>query len=307
MTLAIKVDGLTKHYGHVQAVKGISFSVQKGALFAFLGTNGAGKSTTIEMLCTLLDISSGEVIINGYTLGTSKGNQAIRQTIGIVFQQSLLDTELTVIENIMHRGKFYNLTKQQLKENYSFVCTYLHLDDISHKKYGQLSGGQKRRADIARAIIHKPQILFLDEPTTGLDPQTRKFVWQAIEKLRVDMNMTIFLTTHYMEEGAVADKIVVLKEGEIVAEGSPNELKLQYASDQLLMTFKDDEQACEMAKSFGYAIEPHGDMYKLGLQSTVAAIPILNTLAPYLTSFEVIKGSLDQVFIQINEEQREKS
>ena len=239
MTYAIEVQDLKKQYGDIQAVKGINFSVKKGSLFAFLGSNGAGKSTTIEILCTLLEKTSGNVIINGHTLGTIKGNQAIRQSIGIVFQQSLLDPLLTVKENILHRGRFYNMPKAQLKDNYDFVYHYLQLEDIESKKYGQLSGGQRRRADIARAIIHKPNILFLDEPTTGLDPHTRKFVWETIEQLRKEIGMTIFLTTHYMEEASNADQIMVIKKGEIVAQGTPNELKEQFASDQLIVSFKE--------------------------------------------------------------------
>ncbi|MER1999198.1 MAG: ATP-binding cassette domain-containing protein [Lysinibacillus sp.] len=296
----IEVSNLKKQYGNVEAVKGISFLVEKGSLFAFLGTNGAGKSTTIEILCTLLEASSGNVVIDGQTLGTLKGNTEIRKAIGIVFQQSILDELLTVKENILHRGRFYQLSKAQLKENYAFVCEYLNIEDIENKKYGQLSGGQKRRADIARAIIHRPQILFLDEPTTGLDPQTRQFVWAAIERLRKETNMTVFLTTHYMEEAAVADQIVVIKEGEIVAEGTPNELKEQYASDQLLLTFKSDqstEAACQT-----YNLVKQGDIYVMKIASTLEAIPVISALEGKLASFEVIKGSLDSVFIQINEE-----
>lgn len=304
MVLAIEVKNLQKNYGDIKAVKDISFSVEQGVLFAFLGTNGAGKSTTIEILCTLLDKTNGDVQINGQTLGTLKANTEIRKSIGIVFQQSLLDPQLSVMENIVHRGRFYQLTKQQLKENYAFVSDYLHIEDIAQKKYGQLSGGQKRRADIARAIIHRPQILFLDEPTTGLDPQTRQFVWAAIERLRKETNMTVFLTTHYMEEAAFADNIVMLKQGEIIAQGSPNELKEKYASDQLLLTFKNDRDAREKITALGFPLTKQGEIYTMNIASTLAAMEILNALAGYLTSFEVIKGSLDSVFVQINEEMR---
>ena len=301
MTLAIDVKNLEKHYGEVQAVRNISFSVEQGALFAFLGTNGAGKSTTIEILCTLLEKSGGEVQVNGHTLGTLKANTEIRKSIGIVFQQSLLDPLLSVRENILHRGRFYQLTKEQLNENYAFVSEYLHVEEIAKKKYGQLSGGQKRRADIARAIIHRPQLLFLDEPTTGLDPQTRLFVWEAIERLRKETNMTVFLTTHYMEEAAVADQIVILKEGNIIAQGTPNELKEKYASDQLLLTFKKNTEIAAL----GYPLKLQGDVYQMNIASTLDAVEILNKLAEHLTSFEVIKGSLDSVFVQINEEMGE--
>ena len=305
MTLAIKVKNLEKNYGDVKAVKGISFSVKQGSLFAFLGTNGAGKSTTIEILCTLLEKSRGDVQINGQTLGSLKANTEIRKSIGIVFQQSILDPQLSVIENILHRGRFYQLSKQQLKENYAFVSEYLHIEDIAQKKYGQLSGGQKRRADIARAIIHRPQILFLDEPTTGLDPQTRQFVWEAIERLRKETHMTVFLTTHYMEEAAVADDIVILKHGEIIAQGSPNELKEKYASDQLLLTFKNNTNTKKKIAGLGYPLKQQGDIYKMNIDSTLDAVEILNGLNGHLSSFEVIKGSLDSVFVQINEELRE--
>lgn len=299
METIIRVSDLRKSYGATEAVKGISFTVEQGTLFAFLGTNGAGKSTTIEILCTLLEKTSGEVVMNGHTLGTLKGNAAIRTSIGIVFQQSILDPLLTVKENILHRGRFYQLKKAQLAANYQFVCDYLQIEDIADKKYGQLSGGQKRRADIARAMIHRPQILFLDEPTTGLDPQTRQFVWSAIERLRSETNMTVFLTTHYMEEAAVADKIVVMKKGEIVAQGSPNALKEQYASDQLVATFQSTpaaRKACEQ-----YPFQQRGDVYVLNIDNTLAAIPVLQNLDSLLTSFEVVKGSLDSVFIEINE------
>lgn len=302
MTNIIEVKQLAKNYGEITAVKGISFQVAAGSLFAFLGTNGAGKSTTIEMLCTLLEKSSGDVHINGHELGTIKGNEAIRQSIGIVFQQSILDEKLTVKENILHRGRFYKLSKTLLQENYTFVRQYLQLEDIETKKYGKLSGGQRRRADIARAIIHKPSLLFLDEPTTGLDPHTRKFVWETIERLRKEIGMTIFLTTHYMEEATNADQIVVIKQGEIIAQGTPNTLKEQYASDQLILALKEDVDLASIQSKIIYPILAAGDVFKINLPSTLHAIPILELIQPFLSSFEVVKGSLDQVFIQINEE-----
>lgn len=302
MTYAIKVNDLKKYYGSTEAVRGINFHVKKGSFFAFLGSNGAGKSTTIEILCTLLKKSSGDVVINGHKLGTINENEAIRDSIGIVFQQSLLDQELTVKENIWHRGRFYQLKKGQLQENYQFVLQYLRLDEIEHKKYGQLSGGQRRRADIARAIIHKPTILFLDEPTTGLDPHTRKFVWETIERLQKEMGMTIFLTTHYMEEATNADQVVIIKKGEIIAQGTPNELKEQFASDQLVISFKKDIDVKTIVKQLDYALVQYGDVYKVKIPTTMHALPIIEHFKPFLSSFEVIKGSLDQVFVQLNED-----
>lgn len=302
MTSIIEVSNLKKQYGTVEAVKGIHFRVEKGSMFAFLGSNGAGKSTTIEILCTLFEKTSGSVMINGHQLGSMKENDAIRESIGIVFQQSLLDKELTVKENILHRGRFYHLTKTQINENYQFIHEYLQLGEIEQKKYGQLSGGQRRRADIARAIIHKPTILFLDEPTTGLDPHTRKFVWETIERLRKEIGMTIFLTTHYMEEATNADQIVIIKKGKIVAQGTPNELKDQFASDQLVMSFNKEIDVQHVAHQIGYELIQYGDVYKVKIPSTLHALSIIEQIKPILTSFEVIKGSLDQVFIQINEE-----
>lgn len=307
MQVLIDVQQLTKRYGEVEAVKGISFSVQKGALFAFLGSNGAGKSTTIEMLCTLLEKTSGTVSIDGHTLGNLKGNEAIRRTIGIVFQESILDHQLTVKENILHRGRFYRLPKAILQENYDFVQQYLQLADIEHQKYGSLSGGQRRRADIARAIIHKPKLLFLDEPTTGLDPFTRQFVWATIDRLRKEVGMTIFLTTHYMEEAANADDIVIMKNGEIIAQGTPNKLKALYAKDFLQFVLKPSIAIEDVTAILPMLLpEKHQDGWKVEVSSTISTIPILAQLEPYIASFEVIKGSLDQVFIETNESREEK-
>ena len=302
----IDVQQLTKRYGEVEAVKGISFTVQKGELFAFLGSNGAGKSTTIEMLCTLVEKTGGTVTIDGHILGTLKGNEAIRRSIGIVFQQSILDHQLTVKENIIHRGRFYRLSKNELQENYAFVHQYLQLSDIEHKKYGTISGGQRRRADIARAIIHKPTLLFLDEPTTGLDPYTRQFVWATIERLRKEIGMTIFLTTHYMEEAAHADNIVIMKNGEIIAQGSPNTLKEHYAKDYLLFFLKPNVTIDQLTAILPGQPMPQQDGWKVEVTSTLSTIPILAQLEPYIASFEVVKGSLDQVFIETNDAKEEE-
>lgn len=296
---AIEVTNLVKAYSDTVAVNNISFTVEEGSFFAFLGANGAGKSTTIETLCTLRQATTGEVTVAGHSLGTLKGNEQIRRSIGIVFQQNLLDDYLTVYENIRHRGRFYQQSKKEFEANYAFVNHYLKLEDIAHKRYAKLSGGQRRRADIARALIHRPHILFLDEPTTGLDPQTRRFVWNAVRALCQETNMTIFLTTHYMEEAAVADKIVIMKEGTIVAEGSPESLKAAYAADELIIVLKEDT---------ALPVELHatkiGERYHIPLEDTLDAIPLLLKLRPYIESFEVIKGSLDDVFIRLNEEER---
>jgi len=299
MTFAIQVEHLQKHYGEHLAVKGISFKVEQGSLFAFLGANGAGKSTTIEILCTLLQKSSGTVTINGYTLDEKAMNGEIRKSIGVVFQQSLLDERLTVRENIIHRGKTYGLSRAQLAENYRFISTYLHLEDIEQQKYGTLSGGQKRRADIARALIHRPKILFLDEPTTGLDPQTRQFVWQTIKQLQEETNMTVFLTTHYMEEAAVAHQVIVLKQGRIVAEGTPDFLKTQYAYDQMALVFHDRSMGLKWLKDNTLHFTENQGIFSVRLDSTMHALSLLKSAEPFLASFEVIKGSMDDVFLHI--------
>lgn len=303
MTFAIKVENLCKQYGKQQAVKGISFTVEQGTLFAFLGENGAGKSTTIEILCTLLKKSSGQVTINGFTLDASNGNADIRKSIGVVFQQSLLDERLTVRENILHRGKTYGLSKTQLIDNYQFVSTYLHLEDIEKKKYGTLSGGQKRRADIARALIHRPSILFLDEPTTGLDPQTRQFVWQAIKQLQRETNMTVFLTTHYMEEAAVAHQVTVLKQGKIVAQGTPDALKTKYAYDSMALVFQNAQEGVKFLEENAISYTEKQGIYTIRLSSTLQALPLLKKAEPLIASFEVIKGSMDDVFLHIMAEE----
>lgn len=297
----IHVENLTKCYNDVEVVKGISFTVKKGSLFAFLGRNGAGKSTTIEILCTLLEKTSGTVRIDGYELGTIKGNDAIRRLIGVVFQQSVLDNMLSVKENILHRGRFYRLTKKHLQENYQFVKQYLQLDDIENKKYGELSGGQRRRADIGRALIHKPALLFLDEPTTGLDPHTRQFVWATIERLQKETGMTIFLTTHYMEEATNADDIVIIKKGKIIAQGTPSKLKELYATDYMYVHLKQGVAIEDFQHLFETLPVKMQDGWKIELPSTTAAIPLLQKMESYIETFEVVRGTLDQVFIEANE------
>lgn len=298
----IQVANLTKCYNNLEAVKGISFYVKKGSLFAFLGSNGAGKSTTIEILCTLLEKTSGTVKIDEHELGTIQGNEAIRRLIGVVFQQSILDDVLTVKENILHRGRFYRLTKKQLQANYEFVQQFLQLNDIENKKYGELSGGQRRRADIGRALIHKPSLLFLDEPTTGLDPHTRQFVWATIERLRKEIGMTIFLTTHYMEEAANADDIVIMKKGTIIAQGTPGKLKALYATDYMYVQLKQGvtiEQVQHLLNARPLKMQ---EGWKIELPSTLFAIPLLQKMEPYIETFEIVRGTLDQVFIETNAE-----
>ena len=297
----IQVTNLRKSFKQSQAVKNISFKVERGSLFAFLGTNGAGKSTTISMLCTLIEADSGEIIIAGIPLKSIKDKHTVRSRVGIVPQKSVLDGQLTVRENLWHRGHLYGLTKAQFNDNYNFVTSYLNLQDIEDKRYGKLSGGQRRRADIARALIHKPSILFLDEPTTGLDPHTRIFVWEAIRRLQMESDMTIFLTTHYMEEAAVADQIVVIKEGAHIAEGTPNELKDRYAKDRVCIVLQNSVDLRAIERLIPENYHKRGEVIEFNIPSTLHALPILEKLTPHIQSFEVVKGSMDDVFIQLNE------
>ena len=231
MNKIIKVENFAKAYGKVQAVKGISFYVEEGKLFSFLGPNGAGKSTTIDTLCTLLGYSQGDITINGFDL--KKQPQAIRQSIGVVFQDSVLDDVLTVKENLTTRAGLYSQSKGEIKTMVAEVEKLLDLGEFIKRPYGKLSGGQRRRVDIAAALLHRPKILFLDEPSTGLDPQTRLVMWETIKKLQTQHGMTVFLTTHYMEEAEGSDYVIIIDHGEITARGTPGELKTQYGVDRM--------------------------------------------------------------------------
>ena len=284
---AIRVDGLTKCFGAAKAVDGISFSVEKGEFFGFLGVNGAGKSTTINMLSTLISPTAGAASVCGMELG--KQDSGIRRKIGIVYQNNCLDEMLTVRENLLLRGAIYGEGRNECLRSFNRVCDILSLGDITEKRYKKLSGGQKRRCEIAAALMHSPELLFLDEPTTGLDPATRKSVWETITEMRRTTGMTVFLTTHYMEEAAQADKIVILDSGRICAEGTPFELKEKYARDKLrLYTEKELSADGLTAESYGYSAE---------LSGTMSALDILDRVRGDITGFEVVGGTMDDVFL----------
>ena len=298
MKKIIEVDRLSKSFGKVKAVNDISFYVEEGALFSFLGTNGAGKSTTISILLTLLKQDQGVVLVNGYTVG--KHDQAIRQEIGVVFQESLLDPLLTVKENLAIRGSFYRMTRQERNVAITRVMDIVDIKSISNRPYGKLSGGQRRRVDIARALIHKPNILILDEPTTGLDPESRKNIWATILQLQKDTGMTVFLTTHYIEEAANSDYVVVMKEGSIVAEGTPEQLKNGYSTDLLTISTDRAEELRSLLTLEELDFNEGKSLFHLPLNHTTDAIPILAKFTSFISSFEVKKSSLDDVFIAIN-------
>lgn len=274
----IEVQELTKRYGEQVAVDHISFRVKKGSLIGFLGVNGAGKTTVINMLATLLKPDGGSVSVCGHELG--KEDNKIREAIGIVYQQNCLDELLTVKENLLCRGILHGISKKQAQQQYDKLTEILKLGDITKKKYKTLSGGQKRRCEIAAALMHAPKILFLDEPTTGLDPATRIDVWNIVEQLQREDRMTVFLTTHYMEEAAKADDIIIIDRGKIITSGTPFELKEKYASDKLKLYRR-------------------GKTEIITLKSTMDAIPLIQKYAGEVDGFEVIQGNMDDVFVNV--------
>lgn len=293
----IQVKDLKKSYGEVKAVQGISFYVQEGTLFAFLGPNGAGKSTTIDILCTLLAADDGKCLVNGYEIG--RNDHQIRQEIGVVFQTGVLDNFLTARENIETRGSFYYQSKDELKEATLDAAKIVNIVDILDRPYGKLSGGQRRRVDIARALVNRPRILFLDEPTTGLDPQTRRNVWETIANIQKETNMTVFLTTHYMEEAAKADYVVVIDEGKIIAKGTPAELREQYSHDVLRIQTKQAKEVIDYFKENNIDYNNSNTIIEARLTKTTEAIKILSDLERYIEIFEVMCGNMDEAFINI--------
>ena len=297
MEKIIQVKNLKKSYGDIDAVKGIDFYVEKGKLFAFVGPNGAGKSTTIDMICTLLKPDEGEVIINGNHLG--KHDSRIRSDIGVVFQDGLLDSLLSVKENLTIRGNFYKLSKKEMKNAVKAAADATGIWDFIDRPYGKLSGGQKRRADIARALINSPKILFLDEPTTGLDPQTRKNIWDTIEEMQRRSGMTVFLTTHYMEEAAKADYLIVIDNGEISAKGTPSQLRERYSNDALRITPLDIELLCQYLNKADIPYEVESGIVVIKLKSTLDSLSILPMIKDKISGFEVIRGTMDDTFIGI--------
>lgn len=290
----IEARNLKKYFGNVKAVDGVDFTVEKGELFGFLGVNGAGKSTVINMLATLLAPSDGSVSVCGHSLG--KENEKIRRKIGIVWQQNCLDDILTVEENLICRGSLYEKDSRKNREGVARVVKLLKLDDLLKRRYGKLSGGQKRRCEIAAALVHTPEILFLDEPTTGLDPATRRSVWETVQQLRSDYGTTVFLTTHYMEEAAQANHIVLLDSGKVVASGTPFELKERFAHD-VLRAQSLNSSAEESLKKLGVGYENNDGVLEIALKSTLDALPLLEGLNGKISGFEVVQGTMDDVFL----------
>lgn len=297
MANIIEVTDIRKAYGEVQAVDGVSFYVKKGQLFAFLGPNGAGKSTTIDMICTLTKLDSGKIAVEGHELG--KEDEEIRNSIGVVFQDGVLDPVLTVENNLKIRGGLYRLKGKNLKEAINRVAEATNITELLHRKYGTLSGGQRRRCDIARALLNTPKILFLDEPTTGLDPQTRQSVWDTILQLKKETDMTIFLTTHYMEEVLNAEYVVVIDRGKVVAKGTPEELKNTYTSDRVNIICSDIDKVKDLLNQQNKEYKVNANRILVNLKSTMSAKPLIDLCEEYINGFEVTSGSMDEVFINI--------
>ncbi len=287
----ILIENLSKSYGEVKAVKNLCFKVKRGELFAFLGLNGAGKSTTISIMCGQLAKDGGRVEINGKNL--DENAEDIKRSIGVVFQNSVLDKPLSVYDNLKTRAALYGLTGSAFEARLKELSKALSLDEILFRAVGKLSGGQRRRVDVARALLHSPQILILDEPTTGLDPQTRKTVWQFVEELRKERNMTVFLTTHYMEEAADADYVVILDSGEIAAEGTPLQLKNGYTGDYITLYNVTDEQAETLGKPF----EKLQGGVRVAVQDTKEATALILAHPELFTDYEIVKGKMDDVFL----------
>ena len=289
----IKIDNLYKSFGDVKAVNNLSFQVKRGELFAFLGVNGAGKSTTISIICGQLQKDSGTVYING--MDAEHSLNAAKRTIGVVFQDSILDKPLTVKENLKSRAALYGITGKEFTDRLHELAEILDFNDFINRPVGKLSGGQRRRIDIARALIHKPEILILDEPTTGLDPQTRKMIWNVIEHLRTTENMTVFLTTHYMEEAASASYVVILDSGSIAAEGTPLDLKNRYVQDYISLY----DVTEEAVKSLHRKYRNIRDGYQIEVPSTVDATQLIVSLQELFIDYEVVKGGMDDVFLAV--------
>ena len=293
----IIVKNLVKKYKDLVAVDNISFTVKEGELFAFLGENGAGKSTSINVICQVVKKTSGNIIIDGYDIDDD--NDEIRKRIGIVFQGSVLDSILTVKENLMSRCAYYGMNHNMAIKRVNELSNLLSLDNLLKRKYGTLSGGERRRVDIARALINKPRILFLDEPTTGLDPKTRKVVWNIINNLRKEINLTVFLTTHYMEETIDADNVIILDHGHIVAEGTPNNLKNLYSSNKLLWYTEDTTINQELLNKYHFDYSYHLDSYKINYKNNDSIIDFLANERDKIKDYELIKGNMDDVFLNV--------
>jgi ABC-2 type transport system ATP-binding protein len=296
-TNSIEVRNFSKKFGDFTAVDNISFDVEQGTIFAFLGPNGAGKSTTINILCTIQEKTEGMLKINGNDV--SKQKDLVRNDIGIVFQDSTMDGKLTVEENLKLHCDFYKVPKSEMKERIDFVLDLVDIKNRKKSPVDSLSGGMKRRAEIARGLVHFPKVLFLDEPTTGLDPQTRASVWDYIHKLQKQKNITIFLTTHYMDEAEICNQVAIIDGGKIVAHDTPANLKKKYTSTTMKLKTNDtDSLKTYLTERFiKYSVDK--DQVTIYATSTADVLNISNTFRESIEDIEINKGTLNDVFIAI--------
>lgn len=287
----IEINNLCKSFGDLKAVQDLTLSVREGELFAFLGINGAGKSTTINIMCGQLSKDSGEIIIDGYNL--DKSIDLVKNEIGIVFQSSVLDASLSVHDNLESRAALYGIIGNDFNKRLDELAEILEFKDLLKKTVRSLSGGQRRRIDIARALIHKPKILILDEPTTGLDPKTRKLLWNVISDFRKNENMTIFLTTHYMEEAVEADYIVIIDNGRIISEGTPHDLKNTYTQDYITIYGVNEDDIRKLSPN--YEVVKNG--YRISISNTKEATDMIKKHPELFVDYEITKGRMDDVFL----------
>ena len=293
MNNIIEIEHLSKRFGEVQAVRDLSFCVKKGELFAFLGINGAGKSTTINIMCGQLAKDEGTVFIDGIDLDRSP--DGIKRSLGVVFQNSVLDKDLSVQDNLQSRAALYGIHGKTFRDRLAELAGLLEFDNLLKRNVGKLSGGQRRRIDIARALLHRPKILILDEPTTGLDPQTRSTLWRVIGDLRKNEGMTVFLTTHYMEEAAEADYVVILDSGRIAAEGTPLELKNAYTGDFITLYGAEEADIRRLCMPY----EAIRDAYRVSVPDTAAATELILKYPEVFRDYEITKGKMDDVFLAV--------
>lgn len=293
MEKIIEIENLHKSFKDVHAVNGLSFSVYEGQLFAFLGINGAGKSTTISIICGQLQSDGGTVKVNGKDINADI--RSVKRDLGVVFQNSALDKSLTVLDNLKYRAALYGISGEKFKTRLKELSDLLDLQPILKRTLGKLSGGQKRRVDIARALIHSPKILILDEPTTGLDPQTRKTIWEVIGTLRRRDGVTVLLTTHYMEEAADADYVVIIDSGKIVAEGTPLDLKNEYTGDFITVYGLEEERVAAL----GVKYESVAGAFRISVKDSAEATALIVKYPELFTDYEVTKGKMDDVFLAV--------
>ncbi len=289
----INIEHLNKSYGYLKAVNDLSFRVKRGELFAFLGVNGAGKSTTISMICGQLKKDSGNIIVCGENIENSF--DIISRRIGVVFQNSVLDAQLSARDNLRSRASLYGITGKAFEKRFKELAKLLEFEEFANRPLIKLSGGQKRRIDIARALLHKPEILILDEPTTGLDPQTRRLLWDTVENLRKEKKMTVFLTTHYMEEAADVDYVVILDSGIIAAEGTPLELKNKYVGDYITLYGCDEAKISEL----GLPYKKIRDAFRITVPNVAKVTELIVSYPDIFTDYEVVKGKMDDVFLAV--------